>query len=338
MKLNSFQQGMIAAASRPAPLHTIIIAVRVLEKRGIPVSDLLAGSGISVDDLSHPHLVVTHLQELMILSNALKLTEDESIGLEIGSEIHISSYGVLALAMLVSPTLKHALQIAYQYPLLGISYFKIKLHEQQSEAIVTIGDYIYRDDLRIINTDMCISAVLTEITDLLGRPPRCIRATLDFSEPNHADRYQEILKCPTVIFNAASTTLVFERDELNTPLPLFNEIEYHLAQKLCEQRENELAHWTPKLLVSRALYTLFKADGKLPSKDLAAALNISHRQMQREFEEAGTSYRRLRDEVRRTIEAELARSTSNSPQYLAKRLGYASGYVYKRAKARWENR
>ncbi|MFL9876676.1 AraC family transcriptional regulator [Paraburkholderia megapolitana] len=328
------QSGESLAARRPVPLHTIIIAVRILEKRGVAISDLLAGTGISPDDLKSPQLIVTHLQELMMLSNALSITGDESIGLAIGRRIPITATGARGHAMLVSETLGSALRTGYQFPLQWLTYFRIVLHEQEQEAVVTITDYTYRETLRVLNTDTCIAAIHREISNLINRNPSCIRVTFDFPPPKHAALYEHLFDCK-VVFNAATTTLVFKRSELETPLPMFDEIELSLALELCEQRERELGRWEPSLLVPRAFQELLGSNGTLSSAELAEKLNLSHRQMQRELEQAGTSYRLLRDEIRKILATEYQKYSDMDSQKLASILGYSSTFAFHRAQDRW---
>lgn len=328
------QSGELLAAMRPVPLHTIIIAIRILERRGVSVPELLAGTGISPELLQSPQLVVTHLQELMMLSNALNITQDESIGLTIGTRIPITATGARGHAMLVSQTLGGALRIGYQFPLQWLTYFRIVLHEQDNEAIVTISGYTYRESLRVLNTDTCIAAIHREITNLIGRQPSCVRVTFDFPAPKHAPAYEILFGCP-VVFNAATTTLVFKRSELETPLPMFDEIELSLAAQICEQRERELARWQPNLLVPRAFQKLLESRGTLSSEQLAQALRMSHRQFQRELEQSGTSYRRLRDEIRKILATELQKHGDLDSQKLALMLGYSTTFALNRAKDRW---
>lgn len=327
--------GANLASRRPAPLHTIIIAVRVLERLGYPISELLQGSGITATDLAQPELVVSHAQELIVFANALRITRDESIGITIGQSIPVTAYGVRGHAMLVSPTLGDALRLGYSYPLLAISYFRFSLHEIDDDAIITIGDYRYRPDLRVLNTAMCAAALKREIRDLLGYCPDFKRITFDFPRPTNADRYASLLECE-VLFDAASTTITFPATHLARPLTYFHEIEYELAKHLCEQRERELGAWMPEQIVTKALQYLHDHTGILRAQDLAEKLGLSHRGMQRELERAGVSFRQLLDEVRQAKALEYRSQTSlGSVKVLARDLGYGSSFALKRAQARW---
>ncbi|KVN05735.1 AraC family transcriptional regulator [Burkholderia stagnalis] len=325
------------ASRSPAPLHTIIITVRVLEKLGHSVDALLDGSGITTADLIKPDLIVSHAQELIVLANALRVTEDESIGLTIGKAIPVTAYGARGHAMLVSPTLRDALNLAYAYPLLAITYFKSVLHEYDDDAVITIGGYAYRSDLRILNTAMCVGASVREVSDLVQPLPAFKRITFDFPRPSHPERYEALLGCE-VLFDMPSTSIVMPRRYLSSPLFYHHEIEYEVARNLCEQRERELRAWKPDRIVTRALQCLHEYGGVLKSEELAGLIGVSHRGMQREFERAGVSYRRLRDEVRRARALEYHGHAGSSAKALARELGYGSTYALKRAKARWDGR
>jgi hypothetical protein len=98
-------------------------------------------------DLRQPSGLVTHAQELIVFANALRACGDTRIGLDIGRAMHISSYGILGYAMLVSPTLGDALQCAQDFPVLLGSYFKVSLRRNGDEAAIVAADYHYRPDL-----------------------------------------------------------------------------------------------------------------------------------------------------------------------------------------------
>jgi AraC-like DNA-binding protein len=330
--------GAQLASHRPAPLHTIIIAVRVLEQQGYAVTDLLLGSGITVSDLARPDLVVSHAQELIVFANALRITQDEATGITIGRAIPVTAYGIRGHAMLVSPTLGDALRLGFSFPLLAIAYFRFALHEVGEDAVMTISDYRYRSDLRIFNTAMCVAAIQREVIDLLGSVPEFKRITFDFPAPENAERFSQLLQCE-VVFDAASTSVVLPARYLPTPLAYFHEIEYELARHLCRQREQELSVWTPDQVVTRALQHLHGHDGILGAQALAQKLGTSHRAMQRELERAGVSYRRLLDEVRQARALEYrANLPAGSVKMLARDLGYGSSFALKRAQARWSKK
>lgn len=57
--------------------------------------------------------------------------------------------------------------------------------------------------------------------------------------------------------------------------------------------------------------------------------------MQRELEQAGTSYRLLRDEIRKILATEYEKDSGMDAQKLASTLGYSSTFAFHRAQDRW---
>lgn len=146
------------AAQRPAPLHTIFITLDFMKRMGIPVDVLLRGTGISPSDIERPNAMVTHAQEMVLFANALEATGNTAIGLHIGNAIPVTSYGLRGHAMLVSPTLGDALRLGFEHPLLGISYFRMRITAIDDTARIAVGGYTYRTDLLVVNTDMVFTA------------------------------------------------------------------------------------------------------------------------------------------------------------------------------------
>lgn len=82
------------AAQRPAPLHTVVIALNVMKEMGVPAEVLLRGTGISPEEIEQANAMVTHAQEMVLFANALEATGNSAIGLHIGSSIPVTAYGL----------------------------------------------------------------------------------------------------------------------------------------------------------------------------------------------------------------------------------------------------
>ncbi|HHJ4328479.1 TPA: AraC family transcriptional regulator ligand-binding domain-containing protein, partial [Klebsiella pneumoniae] len=92
-------------------LHTVALAVQVLQEHGVAADALLCGSGIAPADLQTPTRLVSHAQELQVLRNALQLSGDPTLGLQLGRRMRVSAYGMLGYTLLSSRTLGDALEL-----------------------------------------------------------------------------------------------------------------------------------------------------------------------------------------------------------------------------------
>lgn len=306
-----------SAAQRPATLHTVICAERVLSQLGVSVDALLRGTGILPEHLDQPDTMITHAQEIIVFANALLLSDDSGIGLAIGNAIPVTAYGCRGTAMLTSPTLEVSLRTAYAYPLLGICYFRISLEVSGDEARAVLRNYTYRPDLLVLNTDVCLAAIRREIMGILGRELMFSRITLGFPAPPHADRYSEFFGCP-VEFDAADTAVYFPAAELASPLPVAHPHAFELAHRQCERKEAELARWVPGDLVGRLLALLFENPGRKDFDQLGLSLST----LQRRLREVGTSIGELRAGVRRDLATRYRNDTQYSPKKVASKLGF----------------
>ena len=315
--MSSDTAGHRLGTRRPATLHTVIIAVQLLKRRGIPLEALLQGTGIVPADLEQPDTVISQAQEIIVFANALLASGDSGIGLAIGDAIPVTAYGYRGMAMLTSPTLEVALRLAFSYPLLAICYFDVALQVCESEARAVIGNYAYRPDLLVLNSDVCLAAIRREIFGALGREIALSRVTLAFSAPAHAASYSELFGCP-IEFDAADTALYFAAAELDSRLPLAHPHAFEIARQQCERKEAELARWMPGDIVGRLLAWLYENPGRKDYDQLGLSLST----LQRRLRAVGTSLSELRAIVRRDLASRYTTDKHYSAKKVASKIGF----------------
>ena len=60
-------------------LHTVALAVQVLQRMGVATERVLDGSGVRAEDLETPTRLISHAQELRVLANALAASADPAL-------------------------------------------------------------------------------------------------------------------------------------------------------------------------------------------------------------------------------------------------------------------
>jgi AraC-like DNA-binding protein len=288
--------------------------------------------------LRQPSGLVTHAQELIVFANALRACGDTRIGLDIGRSMHISSYGILGYAMLVSPTLGDALQCAQDFPVLLGSYFKVSLRRNGDEAAIIAADYHYRPDLTVINTDMCLASMWAIVRDVLSarRAPAALEVT--FSAPAHADAYEERIGRHAT-FDAAENTLIFPASWLDEPLPLAEPVSYLMSRQQCAQLEREWATAAGNDVTARSLRLLYSDPCRYGSlRALADALCVSERTLRRRLAGSGSAFQALLDRVRHDLALDYLVRTRLSMSDIAERLGYSETAGFRHAFRRWTGR
>lgn len=154
-------------------------------------------------------------------------------------------------------------------------------------------------------------------------------------------QYEEFFGGP-VRFNADQNRCYFSSQTLDAPVQGADPKVVPYLEKLAFKEFQQFGH-RPGLtrdfekLVRTRLEEGFLNDAYgLP--DLAQALTMSERTLQRRLKEEGLSYRTLVDEVRETLALELLRCPDHTLQGIAHKLGYNHLASFNRAFKRWTGR
>ncbi len=325
----------LSPALMPATLHTVAITVARMKMRGIPAASVLKDSGVTEADLKEPSRLVTHAQELVVFGNALALSGDPRLGLEIGAAMHIYSYGMLGYSMLVSSTLGEALACAEAFPLLLGSYFDVRVRVDGDEARITASDYHYRSDLTVMNAEMCLASMWAIVRDVLAAPVNPLAVTLALPRPEHASAYPQYLGCEGR-FDEAENALVFPEEWLARPLPLAEPVSHHMARDQCARLSSEWEAASGNPVVARALRLLHAEPRRFgTAAALADALHVSERTLRRKLASAGTSFQDLLDRARQELARDFLSRTRLPVAEIAERLGYSEAASFRAAFKRW---
>ena len=323
------------AALVPSTLQTISTIARLVARRDIPPEAVLAGSGIAVADLQDTTMMVTQAQELIVSGNALALTQDPSLGLQIGNALRVSSFGLLGYAMLVSPTLADALQCLFDFPLLFGAYFNVSLQVEGYGAALAIDGYQYRSDLEIWNADMCLAALWAVVCDVMADKisPDCV--ALSHGKPTHAAAYRQIFACSTY-FDRKQSAVHFPAELLKMPLPLADPFSYNLMRQQCQQLQRSWQNSKHLDVISRALRLMYSNPLVYNQlTNVAAALYMSERTLRRRLDEKGVKFQHLLDQVLRDKAVEYLSGSVLPVAEIAERLGYSETASFRHAFRRW---
>lgn len=296
---------------------------------------MLAHSGVSPDLIREPTQLITRAQELTVFNNALRLTGDSGIGLDIGAAMHLPSYGLLGYAMMVNPTLAQALRCGLSFPVMLGSYFKLNVQVRGSEALIVASDYHYRRDLEVLNTDMCLASMWAIVCDVLGRrsPPLALR--LRYPAPPHAGRYADVLGCAAT-FNANENALVFPGDWLDKTLQFAEPISCQMAMHQCQQLEREWSQASGDGVIARVLRLLNTDPQRYRHlDDVAEVLCLSGRTLRRRLQAAQTHFQIVRDRALHEKALEYLERTDMPLAEVAERLGYSEAASFRMAFRRW---
>ncbi|KVQ70943.1 hypothetical protein WK05_14905 [Burkholderia ubonensis] len=319
----------------PVSLHTVSIVVDLLGEAGIAAEAILRGADISVQQLENDEVSITYAQELAVLENARRLSRDPALGLKIGQAIHVSIGGVRGYAMQCAPTFGEAWQFACDHPLTGESYFRMRVEEHGDLASIVVDGYRFNENLRQLNTEICVAAIRTESEDMLGYPAPFTK--IEFSLPKSKTpkrTFKKIFGCP-VEFNAPHTRIIFPAWLLMSKLRFSNRAVFRQLLPRCNQLEWQLANHAKQSITARVTQLLYQSWARYRSLNAVAdALGMNARTLQRRLEIEGANFNALV----KSVMIDLAKNFLQNPAIalfdVAEKLGYFDVATFSRAFAR----
>jgi AraC-like DNA-binding protein len=303
--------------------------------QGLDADHLFAQAGIDPTDTDNsghdsPALLSDKLSLLWTL--AVQATGDPLIGLKSAPLQPLGSLGLLAHLILACPTLREALECLCEHvgsvlPTSTARFeaapgrVRLHLHLTAGERPVPAQRYDY------------VAALLLRVIQwLIGRPlaPRAIHHPA--REPQEAAAYAALLGAP-VQFGQPFPAMDFAAEDLEVRLPTANPLVAEwcarLAADLQQTRRGQI-----RLRVKKVLVGLLP-QGDPRREDVAAALHVSERTLQRRLAEEGTHFQELVDSTRRELAQQYLSAGRLSPKQMSFELGFADPSNFYRACKRW---
>ncbi len=303
------------------PLLHPRLVVETAAQQGADRKALLEGTDVNEAMLASPDARISYIQFGLLTRNALRLTGNPTLGLDVGRNLHLPHMGMLGLAIMSSGTAGAALGATLRHHKRVAPGWDLSLEVDGAIGRFIATEAISFTPFQAFATEMLLAAFDTQASMLIGRKLPIVRISLCYPAPPHAERYRQAHDVP-VLFDQRRTEVEFESSLLQEPLA-FSE---PATAKLAEQyfAEHPAQHAATDGLILQVRKRLLAARGKPPDVgQLARELQTSERSLRRGLQELGTSYQELLDEMRRERAIEWARSTAMSFDQIASQLGFS---------------
>jgi AraC-like DNA-binding protein len=320
--------------TRTVAAHYVDAALFGARRRGVDTAPLLAAAGIPAEVLADPHARVPadrFGQLVRLLWGAL---DDETIGFG-RVPTKPGTFAWMSMALVHARDLRSALQRAGSFYELFPAGPRIRLDERADDDLAVVEfDLADFDDPTRFATESLLVTWHRFASWLSGRRIELRAAELAYPPPPHALEYELVFGC-ACRFDAGRTALVVDRKILALPVL---------------QDENSLRDFlrvAPEELMARRDYAGGTAAQvrrivgqalpyEMPDLDaVAGRLSMSGSSLRRQLRTEGTSFQRIRDQLRRDVAvASLARGDL-SIEALAAQLGFSEPSAFHRAFKRW---
>ena len=320
------------------PVYATRVLCEVANERGVPTSDVLAGTAIEPADLDKPDVMVSALDEIQAVRRLLaRLPDDTGVGVDVGSRFTLTHFGLFGFAVMSCGTLRELLTIAMRYFALTMMQIDIALFETTDDCLIELdaghlpadvqGFFIERDIAGIITTTMSFALPVAE------KYAEQVSAELAVDE--HLLRpLLQLIPVHDVTFGRAHNRLHFPRDMFDEPLPQADRHTLEMCMAQCDvlMQNSEQRRGITALVRTK----LFRDSGLFPTlPDVADELDVHPRTLRRRLAEEGTSFRALLNEARSAVAVDLLRNVGLTVEEVSKRLGYTEVSTFSHAFKRW---
>lgn len=306
---------------------------QLLENRGIPRVELLAGTGVSPADISEPGRRVPHQAFDKVVRRAWQLTGDTSIGLQLGLAMNIKTHGFLGYAAMSSETLADAIDLAVRYYRTRTTVLDMHFFTEGDTAVLQFDERIALGDLLPFAIDSMAASFFVVRTQLIRGPVPQGEMRLTYAEQPHHTRLREALG-DVLRFGCAFNQIRFPASELARRLDYADPQLVRMAAAQCEEELKKL-HDEAGLLgeVRRRVKNNLGEDPSL--ERIADELHMAPRTLRRRLAELGTGFHEIVEQIRRGLAVEHLMAGVHSIDEIAVRLGYSDPSNFGRAFRRW---
>lgn len=309
----------------------------VLQERGIDVQLLTQGTDIGRDELDQLGTLVSFDQSLSILKNALKLSGNPALGLEIGQRESLSDLGMLGYAIASCKNGWDAMRISASYyqTTTNLTTLEMNVSEgmwiRKSTPIHPVEPDLFR---LIVEEDLCGTVKLAR--DFCDNEVNLLAAHFAYPEPAYVEKYHDFFDCP-LVFDAAVSQIVVPESNLQIHNQGYNRITEDLALKLCDEM---LDHQDAKRsLVSKVHMVLLRQPDNFPSvQGVAVELGMSERNLRRTLKDMRTSYQEIFNNVRKEIAIRYLQSSDLAMEDIAQLLGFSDSSSFYRSFKKWTDK
>ena len=258
------------------------------------------------------------------------------LGLEYGLARKILDLGLLGYALLSCCDVGSALDIVYRYHALTAEAYQVQLSANDDSASIRLRIRpAYLEYHRVIAEEFA-SGLWIVLSDLL--PPSIdlhrVRIDVDYAPPSYAARYGELLPAD-IRFDQDQTAITFPATWQQLPIQSADATIEQVCRAQCDVLLQGMG--TGRQVVDDVWRLLLSVPSNRPPPlaEVAEAMMMSPRTLERRLLAAGTSFRSIQNAVRKSMAAQYVTLGSVSGEEIAYLLGYSQPSAFYRAFKDW---
>ena len=316
------------------PANISAILVRMGQEKGISQDALLENTEINPAAFSDPKALLTYQQVIILTNNTLKLSNEPTLGLELGKAININQFGMLGYAILSCANVRQALNLGLKYHVLIDPAFNFEVVDQGETTSVRLTSHIPIEAIYNFLCDVFIANFVSLGRFLTGLDISPKAININRPKPDFSDLYEQFFEGCPINWDQPRTEILFDSSLMDAPTTLADEATAKMAESQCA---DILSRMGPREgIVVKVRRILLSHPGHFPPiETVASHLATSTRTLSRSLQEVSTSYQKILDEVRKEMAIEYLNTSSLPIEEIAALIGYNDPSNFRKAFKRW---
>lgn len=319
------------------PISYSRLLARALNLAESELTPLIALTGLSTDEFVDERTRITASQQVQIVQNGFELTDDRTVGLQLGKLLTPTTHGALGYLVCSSPTLLAMLKAFKTYLPTRVDFCHLDLRRCSTywEYSLTFDVEMSADVHRILSETLA-SVILQCVGHIIGGRADSAEVFFSHPEPDYSWRYAEYIP-GSIKFSAQQLIMKMPIALCESPNLSASDEDYLAAQHQCQLVLNELPsktdNWTQRVQKLMQSNTV-----PVNSEEAAAAmLYTSKRTLARKLKLEGSNFRKLRADVLSKQACAFLNDSDMSVDAIAEKLNYHDTSNFRRAFKSWMN-
>ncbi len=295
---------------------------------------LLEGTSQTVESLNCNHTFISHQEQKAIIRNALSLTQQPGLGLRLGSKLHLIAHGPVGVAAFSAPNVAEGFNVMLRYQSIRAQFVTLALFHHDEHLVVRLTPNVELDAVGQFLMEAMAASFRCSLEFLLGQPAPIERFNFQYTEPSHAELYQQHLQ-KECHFDQAQSYIILSKEILKQRSLYSDPNLYERSLQQCQQIEQQLK--SQQTLAEQIRQHLRKGNYNDSLEIIASHFNACPRTLIRKLQTEDTCFREIKEQELQSAALERLAQPSHTIESIAKELGYQNSSSFRRAFQRWFN-
>jgi AraC-like DNA-binding protein len=312
-----------------------LLISRAIDSYGLDSNKLFAEAGLNHARLRDPLARFPAAAVIELWRIAAEASRDPGFGLTVASFWHPTTLHALGYSWLASNNLAEAFARSLSYIRIVNTTARgiLQVEEGDEYYRVIVGRNSYHNDPADAAVDAVMAMLMIMCRAAYGKSFKVIRVSFRHREPSNRERFDELFEAP-ISFAGEDDALYIDSEIVREPLATANPELVRINDRIATDYLAQLDRSDLGMRVRSKLIEQLPA-GHFSEGEIASAINVSQRSLQRKLREQGMTFTQLVENTRRELSLQYVRDSNYSFNEVAFLLGFTEPANFSRAFKRW---